>query len=262
MRLLLFALLTVLYVSTLVSASNLKGSSFPVLQSLIKSKQSKSNKKTSISKSLKSSSIKSQSEKEKKNLARVDVNDSDDTINGSIDVTKAFASPLAKLLPFTTPCFLALSFLITWKVNFADKRILFIARVTFALYVIAAQLIVMHIEKKINKLNDLTPFIEDIQKTPHVPSKNDSPGDDSKGTEETIPTDNSITTKDYDLQQLKSYSSNLIMEGAMSAYMHFQQKSVKSLVFSQLMGLANLLNNNVIKIHLLGRCAVYFSLYI
>jgi hypothetical protein len=64
--------------------------------------------------------------------------------------------------------------------------------------------------------------------------------------------ESAITTKEYDLRQLKSFSSNLLFEGAMSTFMHFKQKSMRSLVFALLVGISNLINNNVVKIHVLG----------
>lgn len=261
MRLSLLTLLSVLYITTLVSAIGFKSCSLSVLQTLIKTKKTKSNKKISVRKeSLKSNPAKPKRVKETKKSIGTNNSNGDESIHDSEVAIDAFISQLTSLLPYTTPLFFALSFLITWKVNFADKRLLFIARAGFALYMIVAQLIIMYIEKTINALNDLTPVIEkraiNLLDALNPPSSTavDCDVDNTKGNEETILSDKSITTKDYDLKQIKSYSTNLLMEGAMTTYMHFQQKSIKSLVFAQMMGLAKLLNNNVVKIHLFGKC--------
>ena len=276
-----FFILLCVCVTILTTAINFNSGTFTVLNSLVKSTKSvKTSKKSKVNSDLTKQNKNDKAIKTKhKKLEVVMEAPEEDVDNKSQEVIDAFTSPLETILPFVHPLFLSLAFLITWKVNLQDKNIILFTRIAFAAYMIIAQLTAMYIESRINKLNDLTPVIEAPpaanpfkaalstampQFDTKTPTDPDSESSNPENTDnETVMSESSITTKDYDLRELKSFSSNLLFEGAMSTFMHFKQKSMKSLVFALLVGISNLITCNVVKIHILGKLVTFiFTIYL
>ena len=139
------------------------------------------------------------------------------------------------------------SMLITMKVKVNDKSIQFKLRIIFGVYMAISQLLVFRLRSVINDADDDTLVTLPPAVNPLAMLTGQSPEAASSAPPVTK------TAKEYDLDTLKSMSSGLLTEGAMALGMHFfVNKSGQSLVYSVCSGIANLINNQLVQIHILG----------
>lgn len=139
------------------------------------------------------------------------------------------------------------SMLITMKVKVNDKSTQFKLRIIFGVYMAISQLLVMRIRSAINDAEDESIVTLPPAVNPLAMLTGQSP--------EAAASAPPVTkmAMEYDLDTLKSMSSGLLTEGAMALGMHFFiNKSGQSLVYSVCSGIASLINNQLVQIHILG----------
>jgi hypothetical protein len=143
--------------------------------------------------------------------------------------------------------------LLSQKIDIFTPRVVTIARATFVGYIIAVQLFLLYVRMRVKQINDRT----EITISNPLASLVQGMQQNSKNAMVKSLTSQILTTQttvyEYDLQQIKSMQSSLLMPMVFIYFLHFKMKQMQPLLMQIATGLTNLVYSPLWQVYILGR---------
>ena len=143
--------------------------------------------------------------------------------------------------------------MLSQRIDIFSPRVVTIARAAFVAYLIAVQLFLLYVRTRVKQINDrteivisnpLASFVEGMQK--------ESNNMMVKSLTSQILTTHS-TVYEYDLQQIKTMQSGLLMPTLFIYFLHFRMKQMQPLIMQTVTGVTNLVYSPLWQVHVMGR---------
>jgi len=187
-----------------------------------------------------------------------DEEDNDATLATSIQ-TKAASDdePYDTLLtpPPMQQMMLSISIMfLSQRMDIFSPRVVTIARAAFVAYIILVQLFLLYVRTKVKQINDRTEITlsNPLASMAESMLQKNSNNDMVKSLTSQILTTHT-TIYEYDMQQIKSMQSGLLMPMVFIYFLHFRMKQMQPLLMQTVTGLMNLVYSPLWQVYVMGK---------
>eukprot|EP00804_Cyclotella_cryptica_P027375 CCRYP_008815-RA/>CCRYP_008815-RA protein AED:0.18 eAED:0.06 QI:0/-1/0/1/-1/0/1/0/431 len=142
------------------------------------------------------------------------------------------------------------------RIDIFSPRVVAIARACFVGYIIAVQLFLLYVRTRVKQNNDRTEIVLSNPLASFVAGMQNSNNGATSSMVKSI-TSQLLTTHttvyEYDLQQVKSMQSSLLMPMIILYFLHFRMKQMQPLLMQTVTGVMNLIYCPLWQVYVLGR---------
>ena len=138
-------------------------------------------------------------------------------------------------------------------INVFSPRVVKLPRGAFIAYVIAIQLFLLYVRARVEQIDDRTPITITNPLTSAVAGIQRSSDNAIVGSLASQLLTTHTTVYEYDLRQVKSMQSGLLLPMAFVYFLHFRMKQMQPLLMQTATGVLNLVYSSLWQVYVLGR---------